>query len=123
VQEVCRMAARRGLLASAHDCSEGGLAVTLAESCIAGQTGFVGDGERPPWGGELRRDAVLFGESQSRIVVSCRPEALTALETLAGERAVPLLRLGRVGGDRFQWADAFDVSMEEVTRAWNSGLS
>ena len=122
VQDVCRMAARRGVLASAHDCSEGGLAVALAESCIAGQAGFVGDAERPPWGGELRRDAILFGESQSRIVVSCRPEALTALETLAGDRGVTLRHLGRVGGDRFQWGDAFDVSMEEVTRAWNSGL-
>jgi phosphoribosylformylglycinamidine synthase subunit PurL len=68
-------------------------------------------------------DALLFGESQSRIVVSCRPDDLAGLEALASERAVPLLPLGQVGGDRFRWGDGFNLSLEEVAYAWRNGLS
>ena len=130
VQEACRAAARRGVLVSAHDCSEGGLAVALAESCIAGTVGFVGEDaalamladEAEITSSGRRFDAVLFGEGQSRIVLSCRPEQAATLGDLAAQHRVPLRRLGRVGGDRFQWSDKLDLSIEEVTRAWASGL-
>ena len=65
VQQVCRQAIELGQLVSAHDCSEGGLAVTLAECAIQGKIGFTGDFPVPD-----RWDAALFGEKQSRIVVS-----------------------------------------------------
>ena len=131
VQEVCRTAARRGLLASAHDCSEGGLAVTIAESCIAGGVGFRGHGEaltalveaagfQPA--ATARRDAVLFGEGQSRIVVSCKPADASQVEKLAAESDVPVWRLGVVGGKRVQWSGSFDLSIEEVTGAWTTAL-
>ena len=68
-------------------------------------------------------DTLLFGESQSRIIVSCRPDDLADLEALASERAVPLHPLGQAGGDRFRWGDAFDLSLEEVAHAWRNGLS
>jgi len=68
-------------------------------------------------------DALLFGESQSRIVVSCRPDHLAHLEALTTEHAVPLHRLGQVGGDRFRWGDSLDLSLKEVAHAWRDGLS
>ena len=93
-----------GLVKSAHDCSEGGLAVALAESCISQQAGR----ETPRLiGAEIdlsafksaRLDALLFGETQSRIVISCK--AIDAIKVV--ERAkllgVPAARIGTVGGD------------------------
>ena len=63
---------RGGLLQSAHDCSDGGLAVALAESCISAPAQALGAAVQLPRG-RLRKDAVLFGESQSRAVVSAKP--------------------------------------------------
>ncbi|MGE5578198.1 MAG: AIR synthase related protein, partial [Syntrophothermus sp.] len=93
VQQLCLAAIRKGLLNSAHDCAEGGLAVALAECCIGGNIGV--SVRLPYW---ERADAALFGESQSRIVVSVPPEKLHELRDLAEEHRVPVLPLGRVGG-------------------------
>ncbi len=101
VQRCALAAIRAGLVRSAHDCGEGGLAVALAESCMAGDLGMEGsadaleallqrDGCRP--------DALLFGESQSRIVLSLDREKLPELEGLARENGVPLAVLGTVSG-------------------------
>jgi len=88
------------LLLSAHDCSDGGLAVALAESSILGGLGFESALTIPG-----RLDAALFGEAQGRIVVSLRYDSLrqddggTRLRELAAELGVPVVRLGRVGAD------------------------
>ena len=95
VQDVCREGIRRGLALSAHDCSDGGLAVALAESCILGSVGLRGSLDSVRW------DATLFGEKQSRIVVSLAPRDLPELVDLARAQGVPLLSLGRTGGGRF----------------------
>ena len=84
-------AARQGLVTAAHDVSGGGIAVTLAESALAGGIGCevtLPDGRRA--------DEVLFGESGERVVVTCRPKDLEALRVTAGD--VPLQVLGTVGG-------------------------
>ena len=101
VQQLCRRAILEGIVTSAHDCSDGGLAVALAESCIAGGVGFHWAGR----GGEGRGrstlpsspapfrgrwDAALFGEAQSRVIVSLRPERLGDLQMLASELEVPV---------------------------------
>ena len=88
-------AIKRGLLASAHDCAEGGMAVAVAESAIAGKQGVdiaVDLAERA--------DYSLFAESQSRIVVSFDEEQAPALTALAAEYDVPFDVIGTVGGDR-----------------------
>jgi phosphoribosylformylglycinamidine synthase len=150
-QQVVREAARLRLLQSVHDCSEGGLAVALAESCIAGEVGFRADTEAPfpspspaqrgrgsrddtsgvidallaeadAAGQSARLDAVLFGEGQSRFVVSCRPSDEDALVSLAAEHVVPLRRLGTVGGDAIAWSPALSLTLTEVTRAWTREL-
>jgi len=117
VQTLCRRAIREGTIAHAHDCSDGGLAVALAEACIAGGSGFQGDLDvRGRW------DAALFGEVQSRIAVSVRPESLDDLRKLATEEDVPLVVLGSVGGRRFKMEGLVDLPLSDIDRAWRYGL-
>lgn len=87
-----------GLLASAHDCSDGGLSVALAECAILGDQGFAGAVELNVG----RLDAALFGEGQGRIVAGLQPGAAARLGELATELGVPVTRLGEtVAGDTF----------------------
>ena len=130
VQEVCRKAIADGLVRSAHDCSDGGLAVALAESCILGGVGFRGILDATRW------DAALFGEKQSRIVVSLDSADLPKLADLARSRDVPLLSLGRAGGDRLVLRvgdeatndgsnggpPAIDLPVERISDVWTQSL-
>lgn len=86
-------AIRQGLVASAHDLSEGGLAVALAESCISG-----GLGAKVRIDTELRGDIALFSESQSRILLSASPDRAAGLETFLRGRGVPVQTIGTVQG-------------------------
>ena len=117
LQQLCRRAIAEGLIVSAHDCSDGGLAVALAESCIQGGVGFRGQHELP-----RRWDAALFGERQSRIVVSLDEAGWPALEQLAVERRVPAIRLGATEGDKFRLGHDIDLPLQEIARAWQHGL-
>ncbi len=117
VQQVCLEAIGRGLLRSAHDCSQGGLAVALAECCMAGGLGMDGNAQS-----KGRLDAALFGEAQSRIVISCAEDAAGDVAALAREADVPLTRLGRVGGRRLTLGGLVDVSVEELAAAYGEGL-
>ena len=117
VQRACLRAVREEVVRSAHDCSDGGLAVALAESAVADGVGFQGDFDISG-----RWDAVLFGEGQSRIVVSFPPEKLTNLEAIAAQEGVPWVRLGVAGGERFTLAGLVDLSLEEMGHALRHGL-
>ena len=117
VQELCRSAVQHEVLASAHDCSDGGLAVSLAECCISTGVGFQGEAELP-----RRWDAAMFGEAQSRIVVALLPELWPRLEEMAADIGVPIMRLGRTGGSRFQWGRYVDLSVAEISDTWRHGL-
>jgi phosphoribosylformylglycinamidine synthase len=135
LQAFIREAIERGLVASAQDVAGGGLAVALAEAAI--------------WGGlgaETRlaianSPAVeLFGESPSRIVVSCRPRYAPALTLLARHHGLPVEALGTVGGERLvielagagatgaaeergsRVADALEVPIADLQHAWEHGL-
>lgn len=90
-------AIRQGLVASAHDLSEGGLAAALAESCISG-----GVGAKVALASELRPDFALFSESQSRILLSASPERADALEALIAQNGVPVRKIGTVQGQDLQ---------------------
>ncbi len=89
---------RAGLVRSAHDCSDGGLAVALAEACFhpAGRLGAEIDLEKA---GAQRLDQILFNETQSRVVISIVPSRANEVMEMLGERGVPGHRLGTVGGD------------------------
>ncbi|MBI4336389.1 MAG: phosphoribosylformylglycinamidine synthase subunit PurL [Chloroflexi bacterium] len=118
VQRLCREAVRGRLLSSAHDCSEGGLAGALAECCILGRLGLKGSFKV-----QGRWDAALFGEAQSRIVVSVPPRKLRTLERLAQQHDVPLVRLGRVGGEQLVVPGLLTVPVAELAAAWCGGLA
>ena len=110
-------AAESSLLQSAHDCSDGGLAVAIAESAMSGEIGVQVESE---WGDRL--DAALFGESGARAVVSLRPELAPRLEALADRSGVPCTYLGEVGGDRLVIGDAIDLPLSEASDVWESAL-
>ncbi len=101
VQLACRQGIGQGWIKSAHDASEGGLAVTLAESCIGGQQGA--QVKMPSVGDRL--DANLFGESGARIVVSVR----------AIDRAAFEAHLGSILGDDWQLIGAVGGDFLEIT--------
>ena len=117
VQQACRGAIEHGLITSAHDCSEGGLAVALAECSIQGGLGFIGD-----FNINNRWDVSLFGERQSRIVVGLPGDNWDALANLASSLNVPIVRLGTTGGDRFRIEGQIDLPVSLITDVWNKGL-
>ena len=117
VQSACRRAIRESVISSAHDCSDGGLAVALAECCIAGGVGFHGT-----FAASGRWDALLFGEEQSRIVVSLRPDGLGSLERICREEGAPIAVLGSVGGDSLRLPELLDLPVDEMAEAWEGGL-
>ena len=117
VQRACRRLISEGVLHSAHDCSDGGLLVALAESCIAGGIGVVIDPTPPD-----RWDAPLFGEGQSRIVVSLPPLSLAAFAEVCRHEAAPWLPLGTVGGNTLRLGELDEITVERLRDAWSGGL-
>jgi phosphoribosylformylglycinamidine synthase II len=101
-------AASSDLAASAHDCSEGGLAVALAESAVAGDCGFA-----VAIPGDLPAHLALFSESASRAVVSVPLAKAASFEALAADHEVPFARLGETGGPRMVFGDLFEVTVAE----------
>jgi phosphoribosylformylglycinamidine synthase len=112
--------ASRGILRSAHDASEGGLAVALAE-CSFRET-EAGPGGRFELPGALRPDVLLFSETPSRAVVTTRDEL--RLPELARRHGVPWARIGIVGGDRLTLASSgktlLDLPVARLHEAWMS---
>lgn len=94
VQDAVRTLIREGLVQSAHDCAEGGLAVNLAESCLGGVTQFGADVDLGATG--LRPEAALFNESQSRIVISVADEKAVDVLASLEKRGIPARRIGYV---------------------------
>ncbi|MFQ5879415.1 MAG: AIR synthase-related protein, partial [Dehalococcoidia bacterium] len=117
-QQACLAAIAEGLLSSCHDCADGGLAVALAEACIASGLGLDASGLRISG----RLDAALFGEAQSRFVVSCRSEAGRRLETLAEAHDIPIAYLGQVKGRRLVIGPYIDATVTELRRVYEGGL-
>jgi phosphoribosylformylglycinamidine synthase len=136
LQAFIREAIARGLVASVQDVSGGGLAVAIAEGAMWGDLGAV------------TRVAVahspavdLFGESPSRLVVTCRPRFAPAIELLARQHGLPVESIGSVGGDRLvielagigatgsaeergsRIADALEVPLADLRHAWEHGLA
>ncbi len=142
-----------GLVKSAHDCSEGGLAVCLAESCISqlvaretprligatvdlsavGQASRLSqtekekelDGDRRD-ACPTRLDALLFGETQSRIVITCKPLDAVKVVERAKLMGVPAVQIGKVGGDKLTVKTAageFSAPLTELHDAWWNSIA
>src|SRR5881394_4409218 len=148
IQNAVRNLIRAGLVQSAHNCSEGGLAVALAESCFNPKQRFGAEvqlsaAETTPVRIGLATTA-LFNESQSRIIISVRPENIEKVMSILsatadssdgeGERKIPFQKLGKVGGDqlriqvndqKFGWpiADLYDDWWNSIRRLVESDSS
>ncbi|MGH7349617.1 MAG: AIR synthase-related protein, partial [Candidatus Rokuibacteriota bacterium] len=124
VQEACRAAIGARLVASAHDCAEGGLAVALAEACVSGPRRQGVDVELPAGG--ARTDLTLFGEGPSRVVVSVKAEGARHFEQLMGEFRAPWRWIGWVGGDRLVvragGGSLVDLDLDRIASAWRGGF-
>jgi phosphoribosylformylglycinamidine synthase len=129
LQQLLVILADDRLIRSAHDCSDGGLAVTVAECCF--DTGGVGV-EVSIAGVEVSRQAAtncaaaLFGESASRVVVSASPERVAEVLQRAASAGVPGAVVGRVGGTAIRiavgGAHAIDVPVAESARVWSTAI-
>ena len=137
LQAFVREAIARGLVASAQDVSGGGLAVALAECAMWGELGAtvrIAVNHSPA--------VDVFGESPSRLILSCRPRYAAALELLARQHGLPVETVGTVGGDRLLielsmagatgnvedrggggGADALEVPLRDLRHAWDHGLA
>jgi phosphoribosylformylglycinamidine synthase len=125
VQRAVLLAAEEGLLQSAHDCSDGGLAVALAESCFS-SLGRAGLGASVELGGETPAAAALFGETPSRVLVSFEEAQRTRLERIAAQAGAPLKVIGRVGGARLHvkagGRDCVSQEVSELEALWRGSL-
>jgi phosphoribosylformylglycinamidine synthase II len=127
LQQLVIRAIREGLIESAHDCAEGGLAVTLAECCFDTPFGVVVD---VPSAGDVpaafKVNATLFGESASRVVVSVRPDRAAPFQKLAGELGVPAHTIGETGGAhirlRVDGVTAVEVLAKEAEMRWTTAI-
>ena len=134
VQRATLAAIRQGVVNAAHDCSDGGLAVALAEMCLASadpnlsrgsgfnltSQGLGLDASTAPTGRRL--DAALFGEAQSRIVVAVRPGDRDRLLAITGGLSVPAVFLGRVTADPRLRLGPLAATLAEVRGAYENGL-
>jgi phosphoribosylformylglycinamidine synthase subunit PurSL len=125
--EALHCAIAAGLVASCHDCSDGGLGVALAETAFAGGLGLAVDLKDVPGEGIGRNDDLLFSESQSRFVATVRPEAREAFEGALAGCAIALigevipedvLRIEGLGGKRI-----IEESLASLKAAWQKPLA
>jgi len=120
-----------GLVKSAHDCSEGGLAVALAESCISQLIArdtprLIGAQIDLSALKDVRLDALLFGETQSRIVISCKPLDAVKVVERAKLMGVPAIQIGKVGGDKLSVKllnGEFVAPLTELHDAWWNSIA
>jgi phosphoribosylformylglycinamidine synthase subunit PurL len=123
VQAAVRAAIGAGLVTAAHDCSEGGVAATLAEACVTGPIA-VGCSAELPTG--ARPDHVLFGEGPARVVVGVEPARAREFEALMAESAIPWRWIGTTGGDRLRLRvgteTVMDVAVDRIEHAWRNGF-
>jgi phosphoribosylformylglycinamidine synthase subunit PurL len=119
LQRAVRTMIRSGSIASAHDCSEGGLAVAIAEACLMGARD-VGASIELPRG--PRHDALLFGEDASRVVISCAAGQREEVEAIARDHRLPIAFVGRVGGEQLKIAGLVDLDLRALGNAWRGGF-
>ncbi|HHL72642.1 MAG TPA: phosphoribosylformylglycinamidine synthase subunit PurL, partial [Bacteroidetes bacterium] len=120
LQRACRVAIEHQLLNSAHDLSDGGLAVALAECCIGDRENTIGAHIKLT--GWQRADFALFGESQSRILVSLPQDHLDDLRHVCSEHGVPMEVLGEVGGEALTIDGLLSCPLAELEQAYYNSL-
>jgi len=120
LQDALLQAIQSGLVKSAHDCSEGGLAVALAECCISNREHQLG--AQIVLHDSIRTDCLLFGEAQSRIIISSPSDKSDTVTALFKEKEIPCTCLGTVGGDRLKIADLINMDLDSLSDAYFNAL-
>ncbi len=120
LQEALLTAIREGIIKSAHDCADGGLAVALAECCISDKENLIGATIRLEE--KIRPDCLLFGETQSRIIVSVHKDMASRLTEIIMKAGLPIKLIGEVGGDRLRFDNLVNLSVKEMAGAYYNSL-
>ncbi|MEW5758645.1 MAG: phosphoribosylformylglycinamidine synthase subunit PurL [Candidatus Omnitrophota bacterium] len=125
VQKTVLELIEKGLVNSAHDCSEGGLAIAIVESCISNKECLLG--AEISLYSRIRPDALLFGESQSRIVISCDVKNIEKIRKIARKTEIPLEIIGKVSNNSFKVSInskiVINLSKEVINNAWRDSLT
>jgi phosphoribosylformylglycinamidine synthase len=121
LQSVVRGLVRSRKVASAHDTSEGGLAVALAECCVADPEKPIGAQVTLPVG-SVASHAYLFGEDASRVIISYAPEHEPEIAAACKVAGVPFASIGTVGGDRLVISGLIDLRVTRISDAWRRGI-
>ena len=125
VQQACLEAAEAGLLASAHDCADGGIAVALAELCFS-SLGREAVGAEVDLTGTLNTAVLLFSETPSRIVISFDPGSLDSIRQICETNNVPFEVLGKVGESHLKisvnGAQTITAEVAELESTWRNAL-
>ncbi len=108
----------KGVLRCAHDVSDGGLLIALAESALFGGRGL----RCPGIIGAASREALYFGESQARVIVSVAPRRVPELQKLMANHHVPLQAIGVVGGEDLQVGSDIRISLDTLRQAWETAF-
>jgi phosphoribosylformylglycinamidine synthase len=126
VQSACLEAAEAGLLTSAHDCSDGGLAVALAESCFS-SLGRDAIGARVDLKGTLNPTTLMFSESPSRIIISMDSSVVESVKKISEQHNAPFAVIGQVEGKRFVVSidgdEVVNTNIADLESAWRNALS
>lgn len=117
VQEAIKTMIRHGWLQSAHDVSDGGLFVTLAESAMAGNKGFAIHADT-----RWRTDAFLFGESQSRVVISISPDQQQHVVGYLDDTVLPFVLLGTVTASEFTVDETSVMTVSDAKGLYDNAL-
>jgi phosphoribosylformylglycinamidine synthase subunit PurL len=116
------------LVRTAHDCSDGGIAIALAECCFGSGMGAEAsiDAVQVASAGPVNEAAALFGESASRVVVSVAPDLVTEVLQRSASRKVPAQVIGETGGNRLRVSvggrPAVDVAVRDTESTWNGAI-
>ncbi|MDP6624952.1 MAG: phosphoribosylformylglycinamidine synthase subunit PurL [Nitrospinota bacterium] len=123
LHELCLEAIRQELVKSAHDCSEGGLAIAIAECAVSGPVAL---GAEISLKTSLRKDALLFGESQSRIVLSANQKHIEKIIALAEKKGVPVKVIGKVIKQglkiNINSKSVIEVSCDKIKKSWENTI-
>jgi phosphoribosylformylglycinamidine (FGAM) synthase-like enzyme len=117
MQQALQIAIREKMVNSAHDISDGGLFVTLAESAMAANLGF-----EITTNSHIRKDAYLFGEGQGRVVVSVTPALASELESFFAGKQVPITKIGKVDRLAFMVDSEVFMTCDEAKDHYDTAL-
>jgi len=120
LQDSLLAAIQQRLVKSAHDVSDGGLAIALAEGCISNREKMIG--ASITLNDTIRKDCLLFGESQSRVIVTCSSSDASKLEQWFKSRQVPVAKIGSVGGKNLKIAGLIDLPIESLADAFYTAM-